>query len=80
MRRPSYRQTVYVRAQTGTAAAARNLPGASAFGAMALTPSGTARAGRRANAALDCACLHEGRATQPLPAGRGQTQNFDKEE
>ena len=44
-RRPSYRQTVYVRARGHVrrrGRAARDLPGAAALGAMALSPGGTA--------------------------------------
>jgi hypothetical protein len=60
--------------------AARNLPSASALGAIALPLGGTTRVGMRADAALGCACLCEGKATHPMPAASSHTQNLAEDE
>ena len=47
---------------------------------MALPPGGTARAGMRADAVLDCTRLNEGTARHPVPTPWVQAKNFEVEE
>ena len=59
---------------------ARDLPGAAALGAMALPPGGTARAGMRADADLDCDRANGSNARHLVPAPCVRAKNFEEEE